>query len=360
MNEKKSKNYNITLIPGDGVGPEIIEATQSVLEASGIKFNWDIQDAGLNIFEKIGDVLPKSTINSIERNKIALKGPTATPLKTGHRSVNVALRKKFDTYAGIRPYKIYPGVQTRYQDVDLVVLRENLEGLYSGFEFEEGRKRTQELIELAAKDNFFIRKDSSISLKIVSRFASKRVFNFAFKYAKENNRKKITVIHKANILKYSDGLFLEVAQEVAKKYPEIEFEDQLIDSLSMNLVRNPEKYDILVCPNLYGDIISDLCAGLVGGLGVCPGANIGDEYAIFEPVHGAMQKYEGLNKTNPTAAILSGVMMLKFLKEFEAAEKIERAISQVIREKKAVTYDIKKESSVGTKEMSGAIIKKIV
>ncbi len=359
MRKEKSKIYNVTLIPGDGVGPEIIEAAQSVLEATGIKFNWDIQGAGLNAFEKTGNVLPESVINSIIKNKIVLKGPTTTPLKKGHRSINVALRKKFDTYAGVRPCKIYPGTRTRYKDIDLVIIRENLEGLYAGIEFAEGKKRTQELIKFASQDNIFIRKDSSISFKIASRFESKRILNFAFKYAKENNRQKVTVIHKANILKYSDGLFLETAQEVAKNYPKIKFEDQLIDSLAMNLVRNPEKYDILACPNLYGDIISDLCAGLVGGLGVCPGANIGDKYAIFEPVHGAMQKYEGLNKSNPTAAILSGVMMLKHLREFEAADKIEKAVARIIKEQKFVTYDIKKKSTVGTKEMAEAIIKQL-
>lgn len=358
MKRKKPKIYNITLILGDGIGPEIIQAAQSVLESSGIKFNWDIQEAGLGAFKKSGKMLSDPVINSIRKNKIAFKGPTTTPLKTGHRSINVALRKEFDTYAGVRPYKIYQGVKTKYQDIDLVIIRENLEGLYAGIEFEEGKKETKELIDSISRKNY-IRSDSGISLKTTSRFESKRIIKFAFEYVRKNKRHKLTVVHKANILKYTDGLFLEMAQEIARHYPKIEFNDQLIDSLAMQLVRNPEKYDILVCPNLYGDIISDLCAGLVGGLGVCPGANIGDEYAIFEPVHGAMQKYQDLNKVNPTAAILSGVMMLKYLGEFKAAEKIEKAVAQVIKEKKFVTYDIKTGSTVGTKEMAEAIINKL-
>jgi len=355
---KKSPTYNITLIPGDGIGPEVISAARSVLEASGINFNWDIQKAGLEVFKKTGDALPDSVIDSIKKNKIVFKGPTITPITKNYRSINAALRNKFDTYAGIRPCKIYPGVQTRYQNIDLLIIRENLEDLYTGIEFGEGEKETKELINFISKKQF-IRSDSGISLKIISRFESERIINFAFKYAKENGRHKITVVHKANILKHSDGLFLETAQKIAHRYPEIEFENHLIDSLTTQLVQNPEKYDMLVCPNLYGDILSDLCAGLVGGLGMCPGVNLGDRYAIFEPVHGAAPQYQGLNKVNPAAAILSGVMMLKYLGELKTADKIEKAVAQVIKDGKFVTCDIKKDSTVGTKEMAKAIVNKL-
>ena len=357
-NQKKSKAYNITLIPGDGIGPEVIQAARSVLEASRIRFNWDVQEAGLRIFKKTGKALPDSVINSIRKNKIVFKGPTITPTIKNYRSINVALRNKFDTYAGIRPCKIYPGVQTRYQNINLVIIRENLEDLYAGIEFGEGEKDTEELINFISKKQF-IRSDSGISLKIISRFESERIINFAFKYAKENSHHKITIVHKANILKHSDGLFLEIAQKIAHHHPEIEFENQLIDSLTAQLVQNPEKYDLLVCPNLYGDILSDLCAGLVGGLGMCPGVNLGDKYAIFEPVHGAAPQYQGLNKVNPVAAILSGVMMLRYLGELKAADKIEKAVAQVIKEGKFVTCDIKKDSAVGTKEMAKAIVNKL-
>lgn len=355
---KKSQTYNITLIPGDGIGPEVIGAAQSVLEASGIKFNWDIQTAGSEAFKRTGNALPDSVINSIKKNKIVFKGPTITPTTKNYRSINVALRTKFDTYAGVRPCKIYPGAQTRYQNIDIVIIRENLEDLYAGIEFGEGEKETKKLINFISKKQF-IRSDSGISLKIISRFESKRIINFAFRYAQENNRHKVTVVHKANILKHSDGLFLETAQKIAPHYPEIEFENQLIDSLTAQLVQNPAKYDLLVCPNLYGDILSDLCAGLVGGLGMCPGVNLGDKYAIFEPVHGAAPKYRGLNKLNPTAAILSGVMMLRHLEEFDAANKIEKAVAKVITERKFVTFDLKDSSRTGTKEMATAIVNKL-
>ncbi len=352
---KNSKTYNITLIPGDGIGPEVVGAARFVLEASGVKFNWDIQEAGLGVFEKTGKALPDSVINSIRKNKIVLKGPTTTPTKENYRSINVLLRKKFDTYANVRPCK--------YQNIDLVVIRENLEGLYTGIEFEEGKEETKELIDFVSEKNKgSIRADSGISLKIISRFGSERITKFAFEYVKQNKRKKITAVHKANILKYSDGLFLKVVQKAAQDYPEIEFEDQLVDSLTAQLVQNPEQYDILLCPNLYGDILSDLCAGLVGGLGLLSSANLGDEYAIFEPVHGTAPQYQGLNKANPTAMILSGVMMLRHLKEFEAADKIEKAVAKVIKEGRSVTFDLKKDSAkaVGTKEMAAAIIEEMV
>ena len=357
----KSKIYNITLIPGDGIGPEIIQAAQSVLEASEIRFNWEVQEAGLGVFERTGEAIPGSVINSIKKNKIVLKGPTTTPIKENYRSINVILRKKFDTYANIRPCKTYSGVKTKYKNVDLVIIRENLEGLYVGIEFEKGRKKTKELINFISKisKKDFIRPDSGISLKIISQFESERIAKFAFEYAKENKRHKITAVHKANILKYSDGLFLKIVKKIAKDYPEIELEDQLVDSLATQLVQNPEKYDLLLCPNLYGDIFSDLCAGLVGGLGLLPSANIGDKYAIFESVHGTAPQYQGLNKANPTAIILSGAMMLRYLGEFKAADRIEKAVAKVIKEGKFVTIDIKKYSTVGTKEMTEAIINKL-
>lgn len=359
---KKSKTHNITLIPGDGIGPEVVDAARLVLEASGVKFNWDIQEAGLGIFEKTGKALPDSVLNSVRENKIVLKGPTTTPTKENYQSINVILRKEFDTYANVRPCKTYSGIGTKYQNIDLVVIRENIEGLYSGIEFEEGKKETKELIDfIFEKGRGSIRVDSGISLKIISRFGSKRIAKFVFEYARENKRRKVTAVHKANILKYSDGLFLKVAQEIARNYPETEFKDQLIDSLTAQLVQNPEKYDVLLCPNLYGDIISDLCAGLVGGLGVLPSANLGDEYVIFEPVHGSAPQFQRLNKVNPTAMILSGVMMLRYLKEFEAADKIEKAVAQVIRDGKFVTFDISQNpvKAVGTKEMSEAIVEEI-
>jgi len=358
MPGKKSKVYNITLIPGDGIGPEVIRAAQSVLDASGIKFNWDIQEAGLGVFKKTGEALPNSVISSIRKNNIVLKGPTTTPAEENYRSINVALRKEFDLYANIRPCKSYSGIKTRYRNINLVFIRENLEDLYTGIEFGEGKKETKKLIDFISK-KAFIRHDSGISLKIISRFESERIIKFAFEYARENKRHKITVVHKANILKYSDGLFLKVAREIARNYPDIKFEDQLVDSLTAKLVRNPEKYDLLLCPNLYGDILSDLGAGLVGGLGVLPSANLGEKYAIFEPVHGSAPEYQGLNKANPIAAIFSGVLMLRYLKEFGAASKIEKAVFQVIREGKFVTPDLKKDSAAGTKEMAQAIISRL-
>lgn len=361
MTKAKSKIYNITLIPGDGIGPEITQAARSVLEASGIRFNWEVQGAGLGVFEKTGKALPDSVINSIKKNKIVLKGPTTTPVEENYRSINVILRKEFDTYANIRPCKSYPGVKTRYQNIDLVVIRENLEDLYTGIEFEEGKKKTKELIsfisKISKKDS--IRSDSGISLKIISRFGSRRIIRFAFEYALKNKRREITIVHKANILKYSDGLFLKVAKKIAQDYPGIEFGDWLIDSLSAQLVQDPEKCDLLVCPNLYGDILSDLCAGLVGGLGLLPSANLGDEYAIFEPVHGTAPQFQGLNRANPVAMILSGVMMLRYLKEFNIADKVEQAVIEVIREGKFVTPDLRKKSPTGTKEMAEAIVDKL-
>lgn len=354
--------YNITLIPGDGIGPEISEAMIKVVEATGVKINWEIQNAGEEVYFKEGDPLPYRVIESIKKNKVAIKGPITTPVGTGFRSVNVSLRQALDLYACVRPCKSFKGAKTKYENIDLVIIRENTEDLYAGVEFKKGEKETLELIDfIESKSGKKIRKDSGISIKPISVFGTERIVRFAFEYARKNGRKKVTAVHKANIMKFSDGLFLEVARQVASQYPDIEFEDKIVDNMCMQLVQKPELYDVLVLPNLYGDIISDLAAGLIGGLGLAPGANIGDEYAVFEPTHGSAPKYKGLNKVNPFAIILSAVMMLKHLGEFKAAEKIEGAIAKVIEEGKFVTYDMKSSDDptppVGTQEVAEALAK---
>lgn len=356
--------YDVTLIPGDGIGPEVSEATRRVLESTGVEFNWDVQEAGEAVLEREGELVPARVLESIKRNKVGIKGPLTTPVGTGFRSANVALRKSLDLYANLRPAKSYPGVRSRYTNVDIIVVRENTEDLYAGVEFEQGTPEAKEIIETARRlTGEPIRDDSAISLKMISITGSERIVRFAFDYARNNGRKKVTAVHKANIMKFSDGLFLEVARRVAKDYPEIEFDDRIVDNLSMQLVSRPEEYDVLVLPNLYGDIISDLCAGLVGGLGLAPGGNIGELAAVFEPVHGSAPRYAGQNRVNPTATILSGSLMLQHLGEQEAGERIERAVADVIREGKDVTYDFKQDrddpTAVGTKEMADAVIKKI-
>jgi isocitrate dehydrogenase (NAD+) len=356
--------YNITLIPGDGVGPEVAEAAKQVLEATGVAFNWEIAYAGAEAQEKSGAVLPDATLASIRKNKVALKGPVTTPVGSGFRSVNVALRQELDLYACLRPCKTYPGVLSRFKDVDIVVVRENTEDLYSGIEFEKGTPEATKLRQLIARaTGNKVNKDSGISLKIISETASRRIVKFAFEYARAHQRKRVTAGHKANILKFSDGLFLASAREVAKDYPDIKFDDIIIDNLCMQLVRRPQQFDVLVLPNLYGDIVSELGAGLVGGLGVTPGANLGDDIAVFEPTHGSAPKYKGLNKINPMAMILSGVMMLRHLGEAKAAEQVEKAVAAVIAEGKNVTYDMKPSIPdarvVGTSEVAEAIIKKL-
>lgn len=357
--------YKITLIPGDGIGPEVTNAAKRCIDATGIKINWEEQLAGTIALEKIGELLPQDTLDSIRKNKICLKGPMTTPIGSGFRSVNVAIRQALDLYACVRPSKTYAGVKSNYKDIDLVIVRENSEDLYAGIEFEEGKPETTSLIkeiEKYTKKN--IRPDSGISIKPISISATKRIVKYAFEYAIKNGRKKVTAVHKANIMKFTDGLFLRVAREVAKDYEgKIIFEDAIVDNMCMQLVQKPHKYDVLVLPNLYGDLISDLCAGLIGGLGIAPGANIGNDMAVFEAVHGSAPKYTGLNKVNPTAMILSGVLMLKYLGEVKAAEKLEQAVKDVIFEGKFVTYDFKSDpqdkACVGTKEMAEAIISKI-
>jgi len=356
--------HNITLIPGDGIGPEISEAMKRSVEATGVKIKWDMVEAGGDVIEKYKTPLPDSVLESVRKNKIAIKGPIVTPVGSGFRSVNVKMRQELDLFACLRPCKLYKGVRSHYEEVDLVVVRENTEDLYAGIEFEKGSKALKEVIASIEKNSGSkIRKDSAISIKPISVSATERIVEFAFKYARENNRKKVTAVHKANIMKHTDGLFLEVARGVAKKFTDIEFEDRIVDNMCMQLVQKPTLYDVLVLPNLYGDIISDLCAGLVGGLGVAPGANIGDGIALFEPTHGSAPKYKGQNKVNPTALILSAVLMLKYIKEAEAADRLEKAVAAVISEGKSVTYDMKENrndpTAVGTKEMADAIIGKL-
>ena len=353
--------YTVTLIPGDGVGPEVTSATRRVLEATGINFNWEIAEAGASVIEKYGTPLPDSVINSVRKNKIALKGPATTPIGTGFRSINVALRKALDLYACLRPCKTYPGVPSYYKNVDIIVVRENTEDLYAGIEYEKGTPDAAKLIKFITETRGKVREDSGISLKLISEYGTRRIVKYAFDYARENNRKKVTAVHKANIMKFSDGLFLAVAREVARGYPAIEFNDVIIDNLCMQLVRNPKQFDILVLPNLYGDIISDLCAGLVGGLGVAPGANIGEGIAVFEPTHGSAPKYSGQNKVNPIATMLSGMLMLRYLNEFEAADRLEKVVATVIAEGKYVTYDMKSDKSggVGTSQVADAVITRL-
>jgi len=354
----------ITLIPGDGVGPEVIDAARRCIEATGARIEWEVVEAGAEVMEKYGTPLPDHVLESIRRNRVALKGPVTTPVGEGFRSVNVAIRKALDLYACVRPCRWYPGVRSSHQGVDLVIIRENTEDLYAGVEFAEGERETRELIEFVSKKGRgSVREDSGISLKAISRSGSERIVRFAFRYARENRRRKVTAVHKANIMKFSDGLFLEAARRVAQEFPDIEFEDRIVDNMCMQLVQKPQLYDVIVAPNLYGDILSDLCAGLVGGLGVAPGANIGDEFAVFEPTHGSAPKYAGKNKVNPTAAILSGVMMLRHIGEEEKAERLERAVADVIAEGRYVTYDLKESpddpTAAGTREMADAVIRKL-
>jgi len=327
--------YNITLIPGDGIGPEVIAAVRRVIDASGVKINWEIVEAGEAMIEKHGTPLPEYVLDSIKKNKVALKGPLTTPVGEGFRSVNVTLRQSLNLFANVRPARNLPGIETRFQNVDLIIVRENTEDLYAGVEHRVGN-------------------DAAESIKIITREASRRIARYAFELARREGRKKVTAVHKANIMKLSDGLFLECARETAQSYPDIEFEDYIVDALCMKLVQSPENFDVLLLPNLYGDIVSDLCAGLVGGLGVVPGANIGEEYAVFEPVHGSAPKHAGKNKANPLAALLSGVMMLRHLGEMPAADRIMQAVIKVLAEKKAVTYDL--GGDAGTSEMADAII----
>ncbi len=330
--------YRITLIPGDGTGPELVEAMKKVVAATGVPVDWEVVEAGEKAMREVGTPLPDEVIKSIKRNRVAIKGPITTPVGSGFRSVNVALRKELDLYACLRPTFTIEGIKSHYKGIDLVIVRENTEDLYAGIER-------------------MVNEETAESIKRITRRATERIARFAFEYARRERRKKVTCVHKANIMKFSDGLFLKVAREVAEEYPDIEFEDRIVDNMCMQLVMKPELYDLLLCPNLYGDILSDLCAGLVGGLGVAPGANIGDEYAVFEPTHGSAPKYAGQDKVNPTAIILSAWLMLKHLGEQEAAEKILKAVKEVISEGKKVTYDL--GGTAGTQEMAKAIAERV-
>lgn len=357
-------SHKITLIPGDGIGPEVTKATKRVLEATGVKFQWDLAIIGDSAQDMFGTPLPDYVLESIKRNKVALKGPVTTPVGTGFRSVNVALRKILDLYVCLRPCKTYPGVPTHYPDVDLVVVRENTEDLYCGIEFAKGTPEATRFIDfIFDTTEEKVKKDSGFSIKMISETGARRVVKFAFEYARTNNRKKVSAIHKANILKFSDGLFLAVARDVAKDYSDIEFEDVVIDTLCMQLVRKPEQFDVIVLPNLYGDFVSELCAGLVGGLGVAPGANLGDNVAVFEPTHGSAPKYAGLNKVNPMAMMLSGVMMLHHLGEKKTADRLEKVIAEIIAEGKTVTYDLKPNpgngTAVSTNQVADTVIEKL-
>src|ERR671931_1715630 len=356
--------HRVTFIPGDGVGPELSEATRLVLEATGVQFEWDFQEAGADVMDQFGTPLPDQVLESIRASGVAIKGPITTPVGTGFRSVNVALRKELDLFACLRPCKWYKGVRTRYENVDVVIVRENHEDLYAGIEFEQGTPEAHKLIDfIADQTGKRIREDSGISIKPISVTGTRRIVNFAFEYTKRYGRRKVTAVHKANIMKFTDGLFLQTAREVAQEHPEIEFEDRIVDNCSMQLVQRPEEYDVLVLPNLYGDIVSDLCAGLVGGLGVAPGANIGDAAAVFEATHGSAPKYRGMNKVNPMAMMLSGVLMLRHLGEEQAADRLEGAIAGVIAEGKSVTYDMKPTrddpTAVGTSQVADAVIEKL-
>jgi isocitrate dehydrogenase (NAD+) len=356
--------YRVTFVPGDGVGPELSEATRRVLEATGVEFDWDVQEAGADVMDKYGTPLPEHVLESIRQNRVAIKGPITTPVGTGFRSVNVALRKELDLFCCLRPCKWYRGVRSRYEGVDIVICRENHEDLYAGIEFEQGQPETRKLIDFLSEiSGRTIREDSGISIKPISVSGTKRIVTYAFDYARKYGRKKVTAVHKANIMKFTDGLFLATAREVALGYPDIEFEDRIVDNLSMQLVGRPEEYDVLVLPNLYGDIISDLCAGLIGGLGVAPGANIGDDVAVFEATHGSAPKYKGMNKVNPMAMMFSGMLMLRFLGEEQAADRLERALAEVISEGRAVTYDMKPTrddpTAVGTSQVADAVVGKL-
>jgi len=353
--------YQVTLIPGDGIGPEVAAATRSVLDATGIEFDWDVQQAGSDALEETGELLPEATLESIRRNGVGLKGPITTPVGSGFRSVNVGLRQALDLYANLRPGKTIKGVQSTFDDIDLVIVRENMEDTYAGVEFDTGTQEAAEVIEaINARSQKKVAADAAISIKMITPEGSRRIVEYAFEYARKNGRRLVTAVHKANIMKYTDGLFLHIAQEVAKEYPDIEFNDRIVDNMCMQLMQKPELYDVLVMPNLYGDIVSDLVAGMVGGLGVAPGGNIGKDAAVFEPIHGSAPSHAGKNEANPVAMILSGTLMLRHLGETGAAESVEHAVEKVISEGKSVTYDLREDrdpsKAASTTEMAEAII----
>jgi isocitrate dehydrogenase (NAD+) len=356
--------HEVTFIPGDGTGPELAEATRRVLEATGVEFTWDEQQAGVDVYEAEGNPFPDRTLDSIKRTGVGIKGPTTTPVGSGFRSVNVLLRKELDLYACIRPCKAYEGVRTRFPETDIVIVRENTEDLYAGIEFEHDTEGAEKLSRFLADElGSPVREHAGISIKPITAFGSERIVEAAFDYAEQNGRRKVTAAHKANIMKFSDGLFLETAREVAERHPDVEFEDRIIDNLCNQLVSRPEEYDVIVLPNLYGDIVSDLGAGMIGGLGLAPGGNLGTQAAVFEATHGSAPKYKGQNKVNPTALMLSGVLMLRHLDERDAADRLEAAIAAVIKAGDKVTYDLKPTrddpSAVGTSEFADAVIEEM-
>lgn len=362
--EGVSMTYRVTLIPGDGIGPEVAEATRTVLDATGVPFEWDVQPAGIEAMETHGDVLPAATLDSVRANGVGLKGPITTPIGSGFRSVNVALRHALNLYANLRPGKTIKGVQAPFEHVDLVVVRENLEGMYSGIEFDTGTPEATEVIDfINARSKRQIEPDAALSIKLITPHNTERIVRYAFEYARANGRKKVTIVHKANIMKFSDGLFLKVAQNVASEYPDIESNDRIIDNMCMQLVQKPDEYDVLVMANLYGDIVSDLVAGMIGGLGVAPSGNIGTEAAVFEPIHGSAPSHAGKNEANPTAMILSGAMMLRHLGEQGAAARVENAVSSAIGDGDRVTYDLRADrdpSKAGTtSDMTQAIVERL-
>ena len=362
--------YDVTLITGDGTGPELATAARKCIEATGVAIKWDVQEAGIDVMARTGTPLPDAVMESVKRTRCALKAPITTPVGTGFRSINVYLRQALGLYACLRPCKQYRGVRTFFDrvPVDITIVRENTESLYAGIEFERGKPETAEIIDYINSHSKSGkvktgRDETGITIKSISVSATERIVRYAFDYARKAGRKKVTCVHKANILKFTDGLFLEVSRQVAKQYSDIEFEDRIVDNMCMQLVQKPELYDVLVLPNLYGDVVSDLAAGLVGGLGVAPGANIGPDGAVFEATHGSAPKYKGLNKVNPTALILSGMLMLRHLGEKDAADRLERGVADVIAEGKYVTYDLKPDrndpTAVGTQEMADAICRRL-
>lgn len=362
--------HDVTLITGDGTGPELAEAARKCVDATGVEVRWDVQEAGVDVMARLGTPLPDAVLDSVRRTRCALKAPITTPVGTGFRSINVFLRQELGLYACVRPCKYYPGVRSFFSElgVDLVIVRENTEDLYAGVEFEAGKEETSRLIEFINQlpSDRKIKSsgaETGISIKPISVSGTERIVRCAFDYARDNGRRKVTAVHKANIMKYSDGLYLATATRVAQEYPDIEFEERIVDNMCMQLTQKPELYDVLVLPNLYGDIVSDLGAGLIGGLGMAPGMNIGPNGAVFEATHGSAPKYKGLNKVNPSALILSGMLMLRYLGETAAADRLERAIAAVIAEGKYVTYDLKASrddpTAVGTQEMADAICQRM-
>ncbi len=357
--------HKIVLLPGDGIGPEVTKAMQTCVSATGLDIKWETFPVGEHAIKEFGTPLPEHVVGAIKKAKVAIKGPISTPIGTGFRSINVLLRQSLDLFACVRPAKYYEGTKSIAKNVDILIFRENTEDLYAGIEFEKGSKDAKKVIKtINGLQKRQIRPDSGISIKPISVFGTKRLVKHALDHAVRTKRKKATIVHKANIMKFTDGLFLKIAREVAEEYKrKIEVEDCIVDNLCMQLVQRPEYYDVLILPNLYGDIVSDLCAGLVGGLGIAPGANIGAKAALFEPVHGSAPKYAGLNKVNPTATILSAVLMLRYINEIKAADRLEEAVKKVIKEGKYVTYDLKKKGDkgepVGTQQMAEAICRKL-